>query len=208
MKNLVDIIQSLCDWLEENVCSQLLLLDPENDTQDEEYEVSRIHPKAYPLFTPWQNANPELAIAGAPGIVVSLLEGIDDITKSTRTIGIQLQLVSWNPGVYGKDIYNPINDAKEIGGKSYYLQIDRQTFERSQEGWKESYLFLETTLKALEETELIHGMRVKMKDGQITFGHYRDDTGPIDLWPYWINYIRFDLEVVRTIRQKPYEKYL
>lgn len=202
---LVEVVDSLCQWFDEKVCSQITLLDPDDNIQSADYEGLRVHPKAYPLFTPWQNASPEVEIPGTPGIIVSVLEGHDDLKKGLRTLSIQLQLVSWNPGQYGRDTFYPVEDET---GKRYVRKEDEWTYERSQAGWKDSYLFLETVLKELEKTEVIEGMRIKLKEDGLAYGHYRDETGPADLWPYWINYIRFDLEVGLNAPSKNYQQYL
>lgn len=195
MKPLTDIIDDLCSWLDTNVCSRIQLLDPDDENQDSTYQTKRIKPKVYPLFTPWADSSPETILPGAPGIVVGMLEGIDDVIRQTRTLTIQLQLITFHPGLYGNDVLYVESDKTAPLGRRYYRKHDEnQSYQRSQEGWKDSYNFLSLCLAELEKAEMISGMRIKLKDGQMNFGHYRDDTGPVDLWPYWINYIRFELE--------------
>ena len=205
---LIEMVESLCRWLDEKVCSQITLLEPDDNMQSAEYEGLRVHPKAYPLFNPWQDANPEVEIPGAPGIVVSVLEGHDDLKRNLRVLSLQLQLISWNPGKYGRDILYPIEDPDTPTGARYVRKMDEWTYERSQSGWKDSYAFLEVTLSELEKTELISGMRLKLKEDGLTYGHYRDETGPADLWPYWINYIKVDVEVGLNKPSKIYQEYL
>ncbi len=205
---LVEIVETLCEWLDEKVCSQVMLLDPDDDMQSADYEGLRVHPKAYPLFNPWQSASPEVEIPGAPGIIVSVLEGHDDLKKGLRTLSLQLQLISWNPGQYGRDIWCPVEDQDSSTGKRYVRKLNEWTYERSQSGWKDSYIFLETVLREFEKTETIHGMRIKLKENELTYGHYRDDTGPADLYPYWINYISLDVEVGLNRSSKNYQEYL
>lgn len=213
MKNLVEIIDSLCQWLEETVCPQITLLEPDDNWQWAEYEGLRVHPKVYPLFNPWPESeeNPEESKTdrfGAPGIVVSVLEGHDNLKSGLRTLNIQLQLISWNPGQYGRDILYPIDDPSKPAGKKYIRKLDEWTYKRSQSGWKDSYIFLETVLRELENSEFINGMRVKLKEDGLAYGHYRDETGPSDLYPYWINYIKFDLEIGLNRPSKTYQEYL
>lgn len=193
--NLVDLVQNLTDWLNEKVCPMIWLLNPDDDIQNEAYEkTERVHPKAYPLFTSWAASDATLNIPGTPGIVVGVLTGRDDLKKKTRTLNIQFQLISWNPGQYGSDILYPVKDKDALIGIHYETRSNPQTYQRNQDGWKDSYLFMETVLRELEKQEFISGSRIKIKDGSIEYGHYRDDTGPVDLYPYWINFIRFELE--------------
>lgn len=209
MIGLVDIVQQLTDWLNENVCPSILLLEPDDDFQDESYsKAKRVHPKAYPLFTSWANRSASVNIPGAPCIVVGVLNGTDVLKDSTRTLNMQLQLISWNPGQYGTDTLKPIKDEKAPFGVRYVTDVDQQTYERSQDGWKDSYNFMDIVLRELEKQEFVSGTRIKLKDGSIEFGHYRDDTGPIDLYPYWINYIRFQIECGNNPLPREYADFL
>lgn len=207
MNGLVDIVEALTTWLNEKVCPQIELLEPDDDFMDETYVKKRVKPKAYPLFSPYGNNSPEYAIPGTPGIVVSVLEGSDNLKEGTRTLQIQLQLISWAPGAYASDLNHVIEDPKAPLGRKYYKTDpkDYQAYQRTKDGWKDSYLFLDTVLREIQRTEFVAGMRIKIKDGDLVYGHYRDDTGPIDLYPYWINYIRFELETGRIVPSDKYQ---
>ncbi len=128
----------------------------------------------------------------------------------TRTLNIQLQLITWAPGAYSSDVLQVKQDPTAPLGRRYYRTDPKngQIYDRSKDGWKDSYNFLDVVLRELQHVEFIKGMRIKLKDGELNYGHYRDDTGPVDLYPYWINFITFDLEVGRIIPSKSYEEKL
>ena len=210
MTGLVDIVETLTDWLNESVCPLIELLEPDDDFMDENYTKKRVHPRAYPLFSPYGNDNPEIDIPGTPGIVVGVLSGSDDLQAKTRTLNIQLQLISWAPGAYSSDVLQVQKDPTAPLGRRYYRTDPKngQIYDRSKDGWKDSYNFLDVVLRELQHAEFIKGMRIKLKDGELNYGHYRDDTGPVDLYPYWINFVTFDLEVGRIVPSKSYEEKL
>lgn len=210
MATLVDIVEGLTDWLNEKVCPQIRLLVPDDDNMDDSYRGKRVVPKAYPLFSPYGFDSPEYSIPGTPGIVVGVLEGTDDQKQGTRTLTIQLQLISWAPGAYGSELLRVRKDPNAPLGRKYYCTDphDGQTYERTKDGWKDSYNFLELVLREIQKNELINGMRIKIKDGQLAYGHFRTDTGPMDLYPYWINYITFEIETGNIIPARSYQHML
>lgn len=210
MATLVDIVEGLTNWLNDKVCPQIQLLLPDDDHMDDSYRNKRVCPRAYPLFSPYGYDSPEYPVPGTPGIVVGVLEGTDNQKAGTRTLTVQLQLISWAPGAYESELFRVKKDPKAPLGRKYFCTdpYDHQTFERNKDGWKDSYNFLEIVLREIQKNELINGMRIKIKDGQLNYGHFRTDTGPMDLYPYWINYITFEVETGNVIPARSYQRML
>ena len=61
------------------------------------------------------------------------------------------------------------------------------------DGWKDSFNFADLVLRELENTEYIGGLRLA-KETPIKFGLFTEDGNVWDYYPYWHNWISFELE--------------
>lgn len=207
---LVKSINCVVDWLAENVCSKITLKVPDDYKNDAGYSVELVHPAAFPLYVPGKERLPPKVPAPIPSICVQLMEGNDDLTKSTRAFQIRLCLACWNPGEHGDEIFRPRKNPAALGGYSYYRLTEEteQTYTRNMEGWKDSFNFADLVLRELENAEYINGLRLAKEDG-IKFGLFTEDGNIWDYYPYWHNWISFTLEAAIPPRNpKIYENLL
>ena len=56
---LVESIDKVVAWLNENVCSQIQLKLPDDYKNDKEYAVEYVQPAAFPLYTPGKDGGRE-----------------------------------------------------------------------------------------------------------------------------------------------------
>lgn len=192
---LTDTIQSVVNWLSENVCSKVTLKLPDDYKNDDEYSVRLVHPAAFPLYVPGKDRLPPNVPAPVPSICVQMMQGSDDLMNKDRTLEIRLVVACWNPGTHGDEIYYPRENKDELGGYSYFLRDDEelQTYERNMDGWKESMNLQSFILSELEKSEFIAGSRI-VKESGIKFGLFSEDGDICDYYPYWHSWITFQLQ--------------
>ena len=207
---LVKQIDGVVKWLADNVCSKITLKVPDDFKNDADYSVKLVHPAAFPLYVPGKERLPPNVPAPIPSICAQLMEGNDDLLKRSRTLQIRLCLCCWNPGTHGNELYRPKDNPAALGGYSYYVVNDEsaQSYARNMEGWKDSFNFADLTIRELEGTEYINGLRL-VKESGIKFGLFTEDGNIWDYYPYWHCWITFTLEAGVTARTpKEYEKFL
>ena len=117
---LVESIDKVVAWLNENVCSQIQLKLPDDYKNDKEYAVEYVQPAAFPLYTPGKDRLPPNVRAPIPSVCVQLTEGSDDLLKRQRRLQIRLCLACWNPGEHGGEVLHPRKNEAALGGYSYY----------------------------------------------------------------------------------------
>ena len=206
---LVQSIDKVVEWLNENVCSQITLKIPDDYKNDADYNVKLVNPTAFPLYVPGKERLPPSVPAPIPSVCVQLMEGKDDLPKSVRQLNIRLCLACWNPGEHGGEKYHIRNGEGSTGTTSYFLAKgdDAKTYTRNMEGWRDSFNFADLVLRELENTEYIAGHRL-VKESEIKFGLFTEDGNIWDYYPYWHNWITFTLEVGVVRNPKTYENLL
>lgn len=207
---LVESIDKVVAWLNENVCSQIQLKLPDDFKNDKEYAVEYVQPAAFPLYTPGKDRLPPNVRAPIPSICVQLTEGSDDLLKRQRRLQIRLCLACWNPGEHGGEVLHPRKNEAALGGYSYYRLTGEaaQTYTRNMEGWRDSFNFADLVLREIESAEYIAGHRLVKEQG-IKFGLFTEDGNILDYYPYWHNWITFTLEAgVTAATPKSYENLL
>ena len=207
---LVESIDKVVAWLNENVCSQIQLKLPDDYKNDKEYAVEYVQPAAFPLYTPGKDRLPPNVRAPIPSVCVQLTEGSDDLLKRQRRLQIRLCLACWNPGEHGGEVLHPRKNEAALGGYSYYRLTGEaaQTYTRNMEGWRDSFNFAGLVLREIESAEYIAGHRLVKEQG-IKFGLFTEDGNIWDYYPYWHNWITFTLEAgVTAATPKSYENLL
>lgn len=195
----------ICDFLKKNVCDKLaMLVPPADDVIGEDYISSpkRAHPEIFPMTFDSdvgeggfdESGNPvSVKRAQAPAICVQLTAGNDAIDSRERTITVRLVLQSWNPGIFTQEgIYEPHDDASAFANAAYTAGTE-SSYIRNFDGWKESMVFMDTALKAIEQAEVIGHMSV-VKDEPIKFGPYTLEGEFVRFYPYWLNTVTFKLK--------------
>lgn len=203
-------IDNVVKWLSLNVCDKITFKVPDDDANDANYGVKYATPAAFPLYVPGKDRLPPSVPAPIPSVCVQLMEGEDNLPEKKRRLKIRLCLACWNPGEHGDEIFHPQKDLTTATGYSYYREnkAAEQSYARNMEGWKDSFNFIDLTLRELEITEYIEGLRLVKEDG-VKFGLFTEDGNIYDYYPYWHSWITFTLEAgVVANNPKFYDNYL
>ena len=207
---LVRTIQSVANWLTENVCKKIQLKLPDDSKNNNEYSVRTVHPAAFPLYVPGKDRLPPEVPAPVPSVCVQLIEGNDDLFNRNRLLNIRLVMACWNPGIHGNERYLPKENKNALGGCSYFIRNEEnnQIYRKTMDGWKDSMNFQDTVLTELEKSEYIAGNRI-VKEAGIKFGLFSEEGDICDYYPYWHSWITFQLSVGLNAKSpKTYEDLL
>lgn len=207
---LVRTIQSVANWLTENVCEKIQLKLPDDSKNNNEYSVRTVHPAAFPLYVPGKDRLPPEVPAPVPSVCVQLIEGNDDLFNRNRLLNIRLVMACWNPGIHGNERYLPKENKNALGGCSYFIRNEEnnQVYRKTMDGWKDSMNFQDTVLTELEKSEYIAGNRI-VKEAGIKFGLFSEEGDICDYYPYWHSWITFQLSVGLSAKNpKSYEDLL
>lgn len=193
---LVRTIQSVANWLTENVCEKIQLKLPDDSKNNNEYSVRTVHPAAFPLYVPGKDRLPPEVPAPVPSVCVQLIEGNDDLFNRNRLLNIRLVMACWNPGIHGNERFLPKENKNALGGCSYFIRNEEnnQIYRKTMDGWKDSVNFQDTVLTELEKSEYIAGNRI-VKEAGIKFGLFSEEGDICDYYPYWHSWITFQLSV-------------
>lgn len=204
--SIVNSIESVREWLTENVCPLVKLKLPDDNANDASYPYKLVNPAAFSLFVPSKDRTPPNVAAPIPSVCVQIVKGEDDMIAHSRGIRIRLCFSAWDPGYHGPDIFRPRGD----GSGTYIQQYNEEAsayFEKNGEGWRDAWSFVDTTLREIENAEYMNGLRVIKEEG-ITFGPVTEQDAVPDFYPYWFAWAELTIEETLTRNPKTYNQFL
>lgn len=203
---IVNSIETVREWLDENVCPLVKLKLPDDNATDASYPYKLVNPAAFSLFIPSKDRTPPKIAAPIPSVCVQIIQGEDDLIKHARGIKIRLCFCAWDPGCHGPDIFKPRGDGSGI----YVQQYNEETsayFEKNGEGWRDAWNFVDTALRLIENAEYMGDLRVVKEQG-ITFGPFTEQDAIPDFYPYWYAWAQFTVEEILTRNPQNYNHLL
>lgn len=187
------IIEGITDWVQEAICGKIELKVPDDNANDDGYNIKRVHPVAFPLYLPAKDRIPPGIVAPIPSITVQMMEGSDNIKDKERKMKIRLCLATWNPGKHSGETMIPTENPNALGGYSYTQEsTTEEMYQRNGDGWKDLYNFQDVALSALESTQFIAGARIS-QDDPVNYGPFIEDGTIWDYYPYWHGWISFTI---------------
>ena len=181
----VNDLEKIVAWLQENVCAGYKLKMPDDRTPGEKYQYKLVEPTAWPLYIPTAERMPKTVVAPYPCILVRIVQGEEFPKEGTETLDIILNFVIWNPGQHGPDVFTT-ND-----GENYQQQC-LEAFVRNMDGWKDTWSFIDRTARIIRGAEYIAGMRVLTEKG-LKYGPANEADTLNEMYPYWAAYLQFSL---------------
>lgn len=172
---IVQCIENLTDWINENVCPKILLKRPSDERQDTLYRYEEVNPTAYSMFLPGTDKLPEGTTSQFPSILVQFVEGTHTRPKFEDRYNIQLSFIAWNPGTHPDE-----NGMTE-------------KYRRGSDGWKDVWVLLDRTLTEIENAEYMNGLRL-VKEEEVKYGQFTKDGQISDTYPYYYAWATFTVE--------------
>lgn len=202
--DIVQIIDDVTEWAQVNICNKVRLkVPPENDAEavDIDYKYELVTPTAFALFVPTKDKTPPKVKSPIPSLCVRFVEGEDLLDGSGGSIALQMMLSTWDLGLHGRDIY--IKTANPLE----YRVNTQPLFERTTDGWRDAWNFLDVARRELESTTTIAGHEIDVEAG-IHFGPLEEQDGTNDFYPFWFCWINFSLKYPLSRKVKNYTEYL
>lgn len=193
--NIEEQLNRVRDWMQSTVCPQVLLKKPNDEATDSDYEYSLVNPVAFAMYQPGRDRLPSGIEVTCPSILVQMLEGSSK--QSLNRLQLRLVLAAWNPGQHGPDHLPPSPDVEAQISAGQGLPPTNpepsDTFHEDSEGWRDVWSFVDKTIRALEITNIINGLRI-VREEPIKFGPITDQDAVVDFFPYYYAWISFAVE--------------
>lgn len=183
MATIINNLNTLADWLSDNVCANLEFKKPDDRQNDNSYSYTLVHPDVHIMFLPTRDILTDSRYA-VPSILVQFESEHIYPKNSKGSINIRLGFSTWNPGQHTSDAY-----------------------ERNTDGYIDVINFAEYTRDALINEELIGSMRIKLEDG-IECGPIKEKGTIVDYYPYWYAYLTFIAEFNKSAIHNKYSNLL
>jgi hypothetical protein len=188
---LVNILDNLKIWCEENICREIKLKLPNDTTITSEVEY--VTPAAFALYVPAKDRLPPNVPAPIPSLCVQLMEGEDRPVGHKRILTVRICLACWNPGLQSRDMLLPHVDSDRPLSVFYTQGDTAQYYTRNFDGWRDVWNFADAALRAVEGAGIMAGLRVVKEEG-VKYGPFVEDGAIWDYYPYWHSWISFKIE--------------
>lgn len=185
-----EIIDSLTEWVQINLCDGVELLKPSSNNMPNAYEI--VNPNAFALFVPTKDQLPPDIDYQMPSICVQLKEGADNMESGVRSLNIRLAFSTYRPGHFIEE--------EEEGEKVV-------KFVKDAEGWKDLWLWISKSVNKIQTEMYIEGARISKKT-PVRYGHFQVDEGLVGDYPNWFAWIEFTIDCGISSKSNNYNNYL
>lgn len=186
--SVVHLIDTLTEWARQNVCEYIQLkVPPANmEPNDGNYDFELATPVAFPLYVPSSEKLPPNVRSTTPSLCVRFLQGEDVQVENSGSIEVQFVFSTWDPGFHSKDKFQPNGDGTFKRGAD-----TKEYFQRSIDGWRDAWNFVDIALRAVESTVIIGNEYTIDKVAPVKFGPMVEQDTITDYYPYWFAWISF-----------------
>lgn len=201
----VDSINAMSHFLEQEVCSKVEFLSPPKDRMDgKKYTPKYVHPCVYPLYVPKSNMMEPNALNVLPYISVQFMEGSDDIPALQTETRFMLEFAIWRPGDYESISSMKLQDViAGAGNTRICFEADiKNTFVRNHSGWMDVWNFVETTKKTLLSNLVIADKMTLKINEKVKYGVYSKDDAVFDFYPMWFAWMSFTMTHLLQVVEK------
>ena len=202
---MIDTVDAIRDWLEENVCSKLAFKkEPLTDAvSDANYKHELVHPQAWPIYQPSIEFVKQGYIPYSCPCVVVQPVNFKYFRNGGQEVTVRLQFLVWNPGTHVQDVYDPDLDAElmldnKIGRfkqqNKYEQTLKENRFRIDDDGWRDALLFADTAYIEIKAADNIGGFTLANEDINAT--PYSEESVSQYFYPY--HYMRMDIVLTRS----------
>lgn len=186
------ILDDVREWVEENICSQVLLKVPPDDTEpvDRDYDHTTANPVAFAMYVPTKDMLPPSIPSVYPSVCVRCAEGTDDMARKAGSVNIQLCFSTWNPGTHGTDVLRPQPDGSF---RRWTGPEARDYFQRYGDGWRDAWNLVDIARRAVESTTTINGHEIDIST-PVKFGPLTEQEAIPNFYPFWYAWVSFTLK--------------
>ena len=198
----VEIIDTITEWARREICTKIKLKCPPEDTEANAkgYNYKLMHPACFSLFVPTKDKLPPAVLSPIPSICVRVIEGEDSMNAQKGSLTIELCLSTWDTGIHGKDILEPVGDNR-------FKISDIERYQKDGGGWRDAWNLLDTVLREIEGSASIEGIQID-RTSPVKFGPYTEQESIPDFYPFWFAWVRFKVTRALVRNVKDYENLL
>lgn len=185
--SVVHLIDTLTEWARQNICGQIKLKQPPQNTEpnDSGYSYEEVTPVAFSMYVPSSEKLPPGIHSPFPSLCVRFVKGADMLADGEGGINIQFCFSAWDPGIHGQDIFHPQEDGSFTRQGPVYAE-----YERNADGWRDVWNFVDIALRAVESATNIGGYVIDKKT-PVEFGPLVEQEAVADYYPLWFAWITF-----------------
>ena len=200
--SVVHVLDSVTDWVRENVCPKIQLKQPPKDMDaatDEGYEHTLVTPAAFCMYLPTTDNLPPNIRSPFPSVCVRFMTGQDELTKNSGFVDVELCFSTWNPGEHGEDILRPDGS----GGFKQWSGAEADAyFRRCSDGWRDAWNFVDIARREIESVTAVGGYAID-RATPVKYGPLTEQESVADFYPYWFAWVSFRVQypVVRNIEE-------
>lgn len=185
--SVVHLIDTLTEWAQREICDHIKLKQPPKNTEtnDEGYSYEEVNPVAFPMYVPTAEKLPPRIRSPFPSVCVRFMAGSDSLADGESSVKVQFCFSAWDPGNHGQDLFHPAGNGAFIRQAPVYTE-----YERSADGWRDVWNFVDIALRAVESVTNIGGYIVDRKT-PVEFGPLVEQEAIADYFPFWFAWISF-----------------
>ena len=183
--SVVHVIDTLTEWARQNICEQInLKVPPENTAPDDSgYSYNLATPAAFAMYVPTSDKLPPGSHPPFPSLCVRFVTGQDVPADGGGSVEVQFCFSAWDPGTHGEDEFLPNGDGTYRRGKG-------GAFWRNGDGWRDAWNFVDIALREVESVTNIGGYTID-RAKPVKFGPLTEQEAIADFYPMWFAWLSF-----------------
>ena len=183
--SVVHVIDTLTEWARQNICEQInLKVPPENTAPDDSgYSYNLATPAAFAMYVPTSDKLPPGSHPPFPSLCVRFVTGQDVPADGGGSVEVQFCFSAWDPGTHGEDEFLPNGDGTYRRGKG-------GAFWRNGDGWRDAWNFVDIALREVESVTNIGGYTID-RAKPVKFGPLTEQEAIPDFYPMWFAWLSF-----------------
>ena len=188
--SVVHVIDTVKDWAQLNICNKIQLKQPPDDLDapvDAEYDYKLVNPTAFAMYVPTAEKNSPNFHLPTPSLCIRFIAGQDELAGNKGFVDLQILFSTWDPGIHGEDMFLPNGK----GGSKRWTGAEADAyFQRTGEGWRDAWNFVDVALRTVESVTDIGGYAID-RSTPIKYGPLTEQETIADLYPFWFAWISF-----------------
>ena len=183
--SVVHVIDTLTEWARQNICEQInLKVPPENTAPDDSgYSYNLATPAAFAMYVPTSDKLPPGSHPPFPSLCVRFVTGQDVPADGGGSVEVQFCFSAWDPGTHGEDEFLP-------NGDGTYRRGEGGAFWRNGDGWRDAWNFVDIALREVESVTNIGGYTID-RAKPVKFGPLTEQEAIPDFYPMWFAWLSF-----------------
>lgn len=183
--SVVHVIDTLTEWARQNICEQInLKVPPENTAPDDSgYSYNLATPAAFAMYVPTSDKLPPGSHPPFPSLCVRFVTGQDVPADGGGSVEVQFCFSAWDPGTHGEDEFLPNGDGTYRRGKG-------GAFWRNGDGCRDAWNFVDIALREVESVTNIGGYTID-RAKPVKFGPLTEQEAIPDFYPMWFAWLSF-----------------